>query len=82
MEGQPIELTAREYGVLEILVLRAGRVVNKEQIMQRLCDWNDELGTNAIEVYIHRLRKKLGSAGPRIRTVRGLGYLLEKPPDA
>jgi two-component system OmpR family response regulator len=54
-------------------------VVSKEQLAEQLTGWGESVGTNAIEVYIHRLRKKLESAGISIRTVRGLGYLLEKP---
>ncbi|HEY3327874.1 MAG TPA: response regulator [Novimethylophilus sp.] len=73
----PLELSSRELGVLEVLMLRQGKVVNKEQIMEALCNWDEDLGDNAIEVYIHRLRKKLESSGTRIRTIRGLGYLLE-----
>jgi two-component system OmpR family response regulator len=60
------------------LLLRQGKVVSKEQIMTALCNWDNDLGENAIEVYIHRLRKKLEHSGVRIRTIRGLGYLLEK----
>jgi len=74
----PIELSSRELGVLEVLMLRQNKVVNKEQIMEALCNWDEDLGDNAIEVYIHRLRKKLESSGARIRTIRGLGYLLEE----
>lgn len=73
----PLDLSAREVGVLEVMMLRQGKVVNKEQIMEALCNWDEDLGDNAIEVYIHRLRKKLESSGARIRTIRGLGYLLE-----
>lgn len=73
----PLDLSAREIGVLEVLMLRQGKVVNKEQIMEALCNWDEDLGENAIEVYIHRLRKKLEFSGARIRTIRGLGYLLE-----
>lgn len=76
--GVPLDLSARETGVLEILMLRQRKVVSKEQIMEALCTWDEDLGGNAIEVYIHRLRKKLESSGARIRTVRGLGYLLEE----
>lgn len=72
-----LDLSARELGVLEVLMLRQGKVVNKEQIMEALCNWDEDLGDNAIEVYIHRLRKKLELSGARIRTIRGLGYLLE-----
>ena len=74
---QPLEMSARELGVLEVLMMRQGKVVNKEQIMEALCNWDEDLGDNAIEVYIHRLRKKLENSGARIRTIRGLGYLLE-----
>lgn len=81
LDGDPLELSARELGVLEILMLRAGRMVSKEQIMERLCNWDEEVGDNAIEVYVHRLRKKLESSGLRIRTIRGLGYLLEHAED-
>jgi len=80
--GQSIELSARELGVLEILMLRQGKVVNKEQIMEALCSWDEDLGENAIEVYIHRLRKKIEVSGAHIRTIRGLGYLLENKPNA
>lgn len=73
-----LELSARELGVLEILMLRAGQVVNKEQLAEKLTNWDDEIGANAIEVYVHRLRKKLEHSGISIKTVRGLGYLLEK----
>ena len=58
-------------------MMRAGRVVGKEHILERLCNWNEDIGDNAIEVYMHRLRKKLETSGLRIRTIRGLGYLLE-----
>jgi two-component system OmpR family response regulator len=75
--NKPLELSARELGVLEIFMLRASRVVSKEQIMERLCNWDEEVGDNAIEVYVHRLRKKLEPSGIHIRTIRGLGYLLE-----
>lgn len=80
LRGEPLELSARELGVLEVLMLRAGRVVNKEQLAERLYGWDEEVGANAIEVYVHRLRKKLEPAGVTIRTIRGLGYLLEKAP--
>lgn len=79
LDGQVVELSARELGLLEILLLRAGRLVNKEQLVDHLCGWGEEVSTNAIEVYVHRLRKKLESGGVKIITVRGLGYCLEKP---
>jgi len=77
--GQTVELSARELGLIEILLLRAGRLVNKEQLVDHLCEWGEEVSTNAIEVYVHRLRKKLDGGGIKITTVRGLGYCLEKP---
>jgi two-component system OmpR family response regulator len=82
LNGEPIELSARELGVLEVLMLRSGRVVNKEQLAEQLYGWEEEVGANAIEVYVHRLRRKLEAAGVVIRTIRGLGYLLEKSPNA
>ena len=81
MNGQLVDLSAREMAVLEVLLLRVGRLVGKEQLVDHLCSWGEEVSTNAIEVYVHRLRKKLESAGVRIATVRGLGYCLEKAGD-
>ena len=79
LNGEPLELSAREIGVLEVLMLRSGRVVNKDQLADELYGWEEEVSANAIEVYVHRLRRKLEPAGVTIRTIRGLGYLLEKP---
>jgi len=76
---QIVDLSARELGVLEMLMLRAGRLVSKEHLADHLCGWGEEVSTNAIEVYVHRLRKKLEPFGIRIATLRGLGYSLEKP---
>jgi two-component system OmpR family response regulator len=76
--GEPLDLSAREFGVLEVLMMRTGRVVGKEQLAEQLYGWEEEVGANAIEVYVHRLRRKLEPAGVSIRTIRGLGYLLEK----
>lgn len=78
INDQPIELSARELGLLEVLLQRAGRVVSKEQLVDHLCEWGEEVSNNAIEVYVHRLRKKLEPGGIRIATVRGLGYCLER----
>lgn len=79
LNGVPLDLSARELGVLEVLMHRSGRVVNKEQLAEQLYGWDEEVGANAIEVYVHRLRRKLEPAGVIIRTIRGLGYLLDKP---
>ena len=78
VEGEPLLLSAREFGVLEILLLKAGKVVTKDYIAQRLVTDGDSLTDNAIEIYVHRLRKQLEPYGALIRTIRGLGYLLEK----
>lgn len=78
IKGAPLDLSARELGVLEVLMLRVGRVVSKEQLAEQLYGWGEEVGANAIEVYVHRLRKKLEPAGVNVRTIRGLGYLLDK----
>jgi two-component system OmpR family response regulator len=78
IDEQMIELSAREISLLEVLLQRAGRLVSKDQLVERLCQWGDEVSTNAIEVYIHRLRKKIEQGPIRIATVRGLGYCLEK----
>jgi len=78
IRGQMLDLSARELALLEIFLQRPGRMVSKEQLVDLLCQWGEEVSTNAIEVYIHRLRKKLESGGVKIVTVRGLGYCLEK----
>lgn len=76
--GVPLELSAREAGILEVLLLRAGRAVTKEQLLEKLCSWDSDISLNAIEVYVHRLRKKLEPAGVQVRTFRGLGYCIDK----
>ena len=75
--GEHLDLTAREWAVLEILLEKAEKVVSKESIIQLVARWDDDLSLNAIEVYVSRLRAKLEPAGIRIRTVRGFGYMLE-----
>ncbi len=79
VSDQVIDLSARELGLLEVLLQRVGRLVSKEQLVDHLCAWGEEVSNNAIEVYVHRLRKKLEPGGVQIATVRGLGYCLEKP---
>ena len=78
IDGKMIDLSARELGLLEVLLQRSGRLVSKDQLVERLCEWGEEVSNNAIEVYIHRLRKKIEKGPIRIATVRGLGYCLEK----
>jgi two-component system, OmpR family, response regulator len=77
-DRKPLELSPRELAVLELLLMRAGRVVSKEQMVNHLYGWGDEVGANAIEVYVYRLRRKLEPLGCEIRTVRGMGYLMER----
>lgn len=78
INGVMVDLSTRELGVIELLLLRVGRAVSKEALVEHLCNWDDEMGDNAIEVYVHRLRKKLEPAGVQIRTIRGLGYMFDK----
>ncbi len=74
---QQVELSARELAVLEVLLQRGGSIVSKEQLIEHMYGWDEEVSHNAMEVNVHRLRKKLEPAGVNIRTIRGLGYLLE-----
>ncbi len=78
LQNQPLDISQREISVLELLMQRHGRVVSKEQIAEHLTDLEEEIGQNAIEVYVHRLRRKLEPCGIFIRTLRGLGYMLDR----
>ena len=78
IEGEAIELSARELALLEILLQRPGCMVSKEHLVDHVCEWGEEVSNNAIEVYVHRLRKKLERSGVKIVTIRGLGYCLER----
>jgi two-component system OmpR family response regulator len=82
LHGKPLELSAREWTVLEVLLSKVEKVTSKEAIIQALASWSEDLTPNAIEVYVSRLRAKLEPAGIRIRTVRGFGYMLEAYKDA
>jgi DNA-binding response OmpR family regulator len=77
VHAQPLSLPAREFEVLWELMTPAGRVVSKSEMAEKLSDLEDYLGDNALEAFISRLRKKLSGSGVRIRTLRGLGYMLE-----
>ena len=77
-----LNLSARELAVLEILMLKVGKVVNKEQMLEKLCNFDEDISDNALEVYLHRLRKKLNHSDINISTFRGLGYMLEAKPVA
>ncbi len=74
LRGQPVELAAREFALLQELMLNAGRVLSREQLAQRLYAWGEEIESNAIEVHVHHLRRKL--APELLRTVRGVGYMM------
>lgn len=76
-EGQDVALSAREFAILEALMERPQAVVSRAQLEERLYGWDDDVSSNAVEVHIHNLRRKLGEAA--IRTVRGLGYSLGTP---
>jgi DNA-binding response OmpR family regulator len=74
--GVPLDLTKREWSVLECLVLNAGRIVSKERLMSAVTSWAEDITPNAVEVYVSRVRSKLGDAAV-IRVIRGLGYRLD-----
>ena len=76
VDGQQVALSAREWAVLEALVARPGAVLSRAQLEEKLYSWRDEVSSNAVEVYIHGLRKKLGS--DLIQNVRGVGYMVPK----
>lgn len=73
----PVDLTSREFATAELLLMRVNRVVTKQQLVDHLYGWEEGLSSNAVEVLIHRLRKKLEPSGLQIRTIRGMGYLVE-----
>jgi two-component system response regulator QseB len=73
-QGQPVELSGREFALLQALLERPGAVLSRLQLEERLYGWEDDVTSNAVEVHIHHLRRKLGPA--LIHTVRGVGYML------
>ncbi len=77
LRGEPVTLSAREYAVLEALMARPGAILSRTQIEDRLYGWGDAVESNAVSVYIHQLRRKLGS--DFIRNVRGVGYYIGQP---
>ncbi|MDP9108845.1 MAG: response regulator transcription factor [Pseudomonadota bacterium] len=77
IDTQPLELSAREWAVLEYLMLQRERVVSKQQIIDAILPWGEELTLNAVEVYVSRIRLKIAGARLVIRTIRGFGYMLE-----
>jgi two-component system OmpR family response regulator/two-component system response regulator QseB len=79
LDGEPVELGAREFALLHALMLHAGRVQTREQLTERLYGWGEEIESNAIDVHMHHLRRKLGADA--FRTVRGVGYLMPRDAD-
>ena len=77
INGRALPLSTHETGVLEVLLHRFGRVVSKEKLVEQLYSYDKEVSHNAIEVYVHRLRKKISGAGVTVRTLYGRGYLLD-----
>jgi DNA-binding response OmpR family regulator len=77
-----VDVTPREWSLLELFLTRPGRVLSKEQIAESLLSVDEALSGNAIEVHVSRLRAKIESSGVNIRTVRGFGYMLEVRDDA
>lgn len=75
-QGEPVVLSAREWAVLEPLIARPGLVLSRAQLEEKLYGWKDEISSNAVEVYVHGLRKKLGAG--LIQNVRGVGYMVPK----
>jgi two-component system OmpR family response regulator len=78
LEGRNANLSAREIGLLEMLLQRVGRTVTKDQIGERLGGWGSQMTDNSIEVYVHRLRRKLSHEALKISTIKGMGYCLER----
>jgi two-component system, OmpR family, response regulator len=79
IRGHPLPLSTHELSVLEVLMRRFGRVVSKEQLVEQIYTYDQEVSHNAIEVYVHRLRKKIGDTGLVVRTLYGRGYALDYP---
>ena len=76
LDSQPVSLSAREWAVLEALIARPGAVLSRAQLEEKLFSWKDDISSNAVEVYVHGVRKKLGN--DFIQNVRGLGYVVPK----
>ena len=82
VDEEPLDLTAREFGLLEALAARPDKVTSRAQLIEALCSWDEELTDNGLDIAIYRLRRKLAGSGTQVRTIRGLGYLLEASDDA
>ena len=78
LDGEPVALSQREWAVLEALIARPGVILSRAQLEEKLYGWKDEISSNAVEVYVHSLRKKLGAE--LIRNIRGMGYVIARDP--
>ena len=78
LDNQPIDITPKEFSILTRLMMRLGQTVHRETLQQDIYSWQDDPGSNTLEVHIHNLRRKLGKE--RIKTIRGIGYRLESLP--
>ncbi|WP_407437244.1 two-component system response regulator PmrA [Lelliottia sp.] len=76
-DSHPVEVTPKEFALLTRLIMRSGQTVHRETLQQDIYSWQDDPGSNTLEVHIHNLRRKLGK--DRIKTIRGVGYRLENP---
>lgn len=81
VDGDPVALTPRELAVLEALISRQGKPIARETLFEKVFSFDDDARPEAIEIYVHRLRKKLEGSGAQVRTLRGLGYLIAETPD-
>ena len=79
-DGVPVTLSAREYAIVEALALRPGAILSRAQLEERMYGWGEEIESNAVEVHIHAIRRKLGAEF--IRNVRGVGYYIPRPDGA
>lgn len=78
IDERELDLTARDFGLLEAMVMRSPRVIGRAQLIETLCSWDEELTDNGLDIAVHRLRKKLQDSNTAIRTMRGIGYLFEE----
>jgi len=78
LNGHALVLSERERTLLAIFLQQPGKMVSKAHIVEAMCEHGDSISTNAVEVYVHRLRKRLAAGGVKIYTVRGLGYCLDE----
>jgi two-component system, OmpR family, response regulator QseB len=74
--GTHVDLSAREFALLHVLLDRSGQVLTRQRLEQAMYGWDDDIGSNTVEVYVHHLRRKLGA--DLIRTVRGVGYVIDR----